>query len=156
MAGGGSWEGMNLPQLLEQMHDLVEPERVALWPVTPGWWIVAAWLLAVLGLLGWRARQRWVANRYRREALAQLDAGAARSAAELAALLRRTALAVYPRETVAGLHGDAWARFLVDTAGGDASVAAAAPELVRAPYGGNVDVAPLLAPARRWIELHRA
>jgi len=151
-----AWEGLNLPQLMERMHAPVEPAPISFWPATDGWWIVAAWVAGVSLVLGWRARRRRVANRYRREALARLDELATPTARELGELLRRTALAAFPRETVASLYGETWAAFLVETSGGDPVVAAAAPELARAPYRDDPDVSRLVAPARRWIEVHRA
>ena len=66
-------------------------------------------------------RKRWVANRYRREALESLmrlenDLGndAMRPSALLAIpeLLKRVALAAWPRETVASLSGASWLTFL--------------------------------------------
>lgn len=34
---------------LDQLHPLIAPAPVSLWPPAPGWWL----LLAVLPLLGW-------------------------------------------------------------------------------------------------------
>ena len=51
-----SYEGLNLPQLMDLMHGLVMPAPVSLLPVTAGWWILSAWLLAVLIIVAslWR------------------------------------------------------------------------------------------------------
>jgi hypothetical protein len=57
--------------------------------------------------------RHWFANRYRREALRQL---ALATPDQFSALLKRTALAVWPREKVASLSGDDWLKFLDDTA----------------------------------------
>ncbi|MEM9303718.1 MAG: DUF4381 domain-containing protein [Pseudomonadota bacterium] len=150
------YEGLNLPQLLDRMHGIVEPDPVSMLPATDGWWVLAGWLAAVGIILAVQARRRWVANAYRREALAELDALAAPTGHELGLLLRRTALAAFPREKVASLHGDAWAEFLCWSATNDTVVAAAAVDLAGAPYRQDVDPAALVAPARRWIEVHRA
>ena len=106
-----TYDGLNLPQLLDRMHELVMPEPVAWLPQTPGWWIVLGWMLAVLLLLAWQFARRRRRNRYRRDALAKLKAvsatselGPAESAQHIAALLKRTALAAYPPKTPISRH----------------------------------------------------
>jgi hypothetical protein len=150
---------LNLPQLLELMHDVVTPEPVPWLPQTVGWWVLAAWLLAVVLLVARHAHRTWQGNRYRREALAALSSIEAQpgknGAAQLAVLLKRTALAAYPRDKVAHLYGAEWAGFLSESTGHDPSVAAGAHELARAAYRKDADVAALLEPARRWIKAHR-
>ena len=157
------YDGLNLPQLLDLMHGLVMPEPVAWLPQTPGWWIVLGWLLAVLLLLAWQFARRRQRNRYRRDALtelrsiaAQTELGPAESAQHIAALLKRTALAAYPREDVAALYGRDWAQFLKESAGNDPQIAEAADLLAAAAYRPDVDGSVLARPARRWIRLHRA
>jgi predicted negative regulator of RcsB-dependent stress response len=157
------YDGLNLPELLALMHDLVMPEPVPWLPQTPGWWIVLGWLVAVLLLAAWQFVKRRRRNRYRRDALAELDAIAAlqgidpaESAQRVAAVLKRTALVAYPRRDVAGLYGTAWARFLAESAGNDRQVAEAADDLAAAAYRPGADPKVLSRPARRWIRLHRA
>lgn len=157
------YDGLNLPQLLDQMHGLAMPEPVSWWPQTPGWWIVMGWVLAVLVLLAWQFARRRRRNRYRREALAELRAietdsrtDPAVAAQRIAAVLKRTALVAYPRKQVAALYGPDWARFLTESAGNDRRVAAAAGELATAAYRPGADPKALSGPARRWIRRHRA
>ena len=157
------YDGLNLPQLLNLMHDLVMPEPVAWLPQTPGWWIVLGWLLAVIVLLAWQFAKRRRRNRYRRDALAELKAiaaqpelGPAESAQHIAALLKRTALAAYPREDVAALYGADWAQFIKESAGNDPRIADAADRLAVAAYHPDADGSELNGPAQRWIRLHRA
>lgn len=157
------YDGLNLPQLLDLMHGLVMPGPVAWLPQTPGWWIVVGWLLAVLLLLAWQFARRRQRNRYRRDALtelrsiaAQTELGPAESAQRIAALLKRTALAAYPRKDVAALYGRDWAQFLRESAGNDPQIAEAADLLAAAAYRPDVDGSALTGPARRWIRLHRA
>lgn len=157
------YEGLNLPQLLDLLHDIVRPDPVAWTPQTIGWGIVGIWLAVVLILVGWNQYRQWKRNRYRRDALAALppiEAAAAdnpaAAAADLAALLKRTALVAYPRPTVASLYGPDWARFLCESTSNDPDVAAAAERLATAAYRVDVDAQALIAPARRWIKLHRA
>lgn len=145
------------------MHGLVMPAPISLLPVTAGWWILSAWLLAVLIIVasyGLMLRRR---NRYRREALAALTAIDNASeldpfemAQRISLLLKRTALAAYPRSQVASLSGSEWAEFLKVSANGDQQIAEAAGMLAGAAYRPDTDGRLLTSPARRWIRHHRA
>lgn len=106
---------------LEQLADVVLPAPVSWLPQTWGWAIVALLLLAaaVWALLRWR-RYR-AANRYRVEVLAELarleaqladDSTRGRALAGIPALLKRTALAAWPRSETASLSGAQWVAFL--------------------------------------------
>jgi hypothetical protein len=153
------YDGLNLPQLLDLMHEIVEPTPVSWMPVTDGWWVLLGWLLVVCGLgtIKWLSRRR--ANRYRRaslQSLAGIDLEAAGAAAEVAAIVKRTALAAYPRVEVASLTGPDWAEFLRRTTASDAQVASSAPAIARAAYHEDVRAADIVEPARRWVKLHRA
>ncbi len=157
------YEGLNLPQLMELMHGLEFPEPVPWVAETPGWWVLSGWLLAVLGLCVRQLVLRRRRNRYQREAMVELSAiqrqaetDPAAAAAAIAALLKRTALVAYPREQVASLFGSEWARFLTESANDDPVVADAAGQISAAAYRADADGRSLLAPARRWIRVHRA
>jgi len=154
------YEGLNLVDLLELLHEIVPPEPVSLLPQTPGWWIALAWLVAVCALVVAAIARQRKANRYRREAIVELQriearAGVPEAPAELAALLKRTALAAYPRRQVASLCGEAWATFLVDSTDGDPVVAEAADSLAHAAYREGVKLSELIPASRRWIRRHR-
>jgi hypothetical protein len=157
------YEGLNLPQLLELMHELVMPAPISRMPEGPGWWILTGWL-ALLAAISVRALiERRRRNRYRREAMAQLDrieADAAGNpvavAARVAVLLKQTALAAYPRADVAALYGEDWARFLSESASYDPVVEEASMQLASASYHPDADGRGLISPARRWIRVHRA
>ncbi len=157
------FDGLNLPQLLALLHDILRPAPVPWIPQTIGWAVLAAWFAAVVVIVGWNRYRRWTGNRYRREALATLRSieltatdDPAALAGDIAALVKRTALAAFPRSTVASLYGDEWARFLRRSADDDPAVAAAADRLAGAAYRADADGRALVAPARRWIEVHRA
>ena len=154
------YEGLNLAQLLDLLEAPVAPDPVSFLPQTPGWWIVLAWLVAVVLVVVWNRYQKWRRNRYRREALKALHSieksrGAA-TAGQIAMLLRRTALAAYPRSRVASLYGDAWVEFLTESSRNDRLVRKSAHDLASAAYRADVDPAVLVKPARRWIKVHRA
>jgi hypothetical protein len=156
------YEGLNLPQLLDLMHELIRPEPVSWMPQTPGWWISLAWVITVVIILSWHRYQAWCHNRYRREALAMLRSIEANSvddqlvAGQIAILLKRTALAAYPRERVAQLYGSEWAQFLCDAASNDPIIEQTAEQLATAAYRAQSDGRALIGPARRWIKTHRA
>ena len=157
------YEGLSLSELLDLLHEIVLPEAVSWVPQTPGWWIAAAWFVAVVavGIAQWIMHRR--RNRYRRDAQQELLRIAARAetepaatAAEIAILLKRTALCAYPRERVASLSGREWAAFLSASANDDPIVGDAANRIAAAAYRPGIDGQTLVAPARRWIRVHRA
>ncbi len=153
------YDGLNLPQLMDLMHDLVRPEPIAWFPETMGWWLVAGWLLAIGLLAAGHGIVEWRRNRYRREAIKLLDAidsGAGNAGPLVASVLKRTALVAYPRQQVASMHGTTWANFLSSSSGHDPVVERAAADLAAAAYRPdlNRDGDALIGPARRWIEVH--
>ncbi len=95
---------LDLVELLQRLEPIPVPAPVSLWPQTAGWvWLgLILLLLAALGLRRWLRWRR--ANAYRGAALVAV-ATAGRDPVALAAILRRTALAAFPRAPVAGLHG---------------------------------------------------
>src|SRR5262249_49560453 len=119
--------------------------------------LVAAWRLA---------HRRWE-NRYRRDALAELDRieravtadeAPAGLAGDLALLVRRTALAAFPRGDVAALSRTAWPSLLAPTCGGTDFSEGAGRILATLPYESPSPDAtrlrPLLDLVRRWIKEH--
>jgi hypothetical protein len=82
-------------------------------PQTTAWYVVFA-ALALLGIaFTFRLVRSWLQNRYRRAALRELTST---SPQNFSALLKRTALAAWPREAVASLSGHRWLKFLDDSA----------------------------------------
>lgn len=95
---------------LSDLRDIALPEAPGIWPFAPGLWALIGLCVMVGIALSFWAWQRRKQNGYRRAGL-QLLANTA-TTYEVSVLLKRVALAVYPREHVAPLHGEAWARFL--------------------------------------------
>jgi hypothetical protein len=105
--------------VLSALRDIHLPEAVSLWPPAPGWWVAAGLIVALavtLRLVQLRRRRSVT-----RAALRELDGlerdhqetgDAAEYAVRLSALLRRVALARFPRNVVASLHGAFWVDFL--------------------------------------------
>ncbi len=145
------------------LKELLPPEPISWYPATSGWLVVFAIVLLVVGWLcrrGLRARQR---QRYRREALARVEAmrGAPHTLVELPLVLRAAALAAFPRDEVASLRGSDWVAWLNENGAhlepGDAEW------LDRLPYETNAtdllpaDVAARLVDAGcNWVRNHRA
>ena len=158
------------PTSLERLFDIVVPTPVPWWPPAPGWFVVAGVSLALIVWGTWRAWRCWRASAYRRAALAewrQLKAQAADPGRREAALrcvpelVKRTALAAFPREAVASLSGEAWLQFLdrsgrttVFTQGSGRALS----ELAYDPkFTARLDAAAvedLLRTVRRWIRHH--
>ena len=144
--------------------DIPLPHEVNLWPHTWASRIaIVALLVAAAGLVFQFVRHRR-ANRYRREALAELArlqrAGAApgQMLTQLSLLLRRTALAAFPREQVASLAGTAWLAFLDRTSSGrqfsegDGRVLAGGPYQRTPP--NDAELRSLAVLTRQWIRGH--
>jgi Domain of unknown function (DUF4381) len=146
--------------------DIPLPTAISLWPTTWTSRIVIALLVSAAFLSIWRFAQHWHANRYRRAALAELDqllrspnVGTASADAALALLVRRTALAAFPRDKIAPLAGPAWLAFLDQSYGGHEFSNGVGRALETAPYArprGAEDVTPLAELVRRWIRTHHA
>ncbi|HEV7309765.1 DUF4381 domain-containing protein [Ensifer sp.] len=160
-----------LDAALRGLADIALPPPVSMLPQTLGWGVLAGLVLLAILVALWRWYQRWEANRYRREALADLRQIEARLAAPatrgaaltaLPVLVKRTALSVWPRETIAGLHGTGWTGFLDAHSGGPVFPIASARFFEEAEYRGTaaLDAIPeteartYVAAARHWIEAH--
>lgn len=109
------------PDLLNQLHDIHQPTALSLWPFAPGWYVVIG--LVLLGLIGaiWWGWRWYRHGRVKRAALRMLSqyekqyyqhANAQQTSADLNELLKRVALAYFPREQVAQLCGKDWILFL--------------------------------------------
>lgn len=146
-------EPVNLIGLIDGLIEPPPPPPVSMMPQTWGWAVLAVALAVLAGWLIWRWIAHRRANAYRRAALAELDR-AGSDAAEIAAILRRAALAGYPRAQVAGLTGADWLEFLNQT-GGDFDAATGA-ALLAAPYRGDAAADPAVRKAAEgWIRRHR-
>lgn len=143
---------MSDPADLSNLRDIVLPAAAPLWPPAPGWWILGATCIAAAGLavaVAAIARRR---NAYRRAALAELETAAA---SQISAVLKRAALAAWPRRDVAALSGAAWRAFLDRTGRTDAFTVGAGRDLDALTFGGTADGEAVRAEARRWLRRHR-
>ena len=141
----------NLVDLMDKLIEPDAPDPVSMMPQTWGWTVLAGLILVALGAGLWRWSMRYRANAYRRAALVELEQ--ARDLRDVAKILRRTALAGFPRADVAGLSGASWLAFLQSTGG---FPEAAGADLVVAPYRADPQpVSPQARhAARHWIRHH--
>ncbi|WP_063692778.1 DUF4381 domain-containing protein [Bradyrhizobium stylosanthis] len=147
--------------------DIPLPRETSLWPATWPARIAAVALLAATIVVLCQFVHHRRANRYRREALAELGRigrlpqGSKQGfLTELTLLVRRTALAAFPREQVAPLFGPAWLAFLDRSYGGQEFSRGVGSLLVTGPYQQtsptDAEVKSLAALVRRWIRRHHA
>jgi hypothetical protein len=141
------------PASLDNLQDIYVPADVPWWPPAPGWWFVFAVLLSTLTWSAWHAWRRWHRNAYRRAALRELMN--ATSGAEIAELLKRTALCAYPRDEIASLTGDDWVQWL-RTKGGPPVTDPIRDWLCSGIYGGRAtgDLQAISDFAAGWIRGH--
>ena len=148
------FKGLGLVDLIELLEEVPEPPPISLTPQTPGWIVLGVVVVVLLILLLRWALQRYRAEAYRRAALRELGQ-AGDDPAAIAIVLRRTALAAYPRAEIAALAGADWLAFLDRTFQGNGFSEGAGQVIATAPFRphpSNSDAAKL---ARDWIRGHR-
>lgn len=150
------------PADLSRLHDIVLPSTPYWWPPAVGWFVLMGivcllLMLSTAGLAAW-----WWKSRYRRAALAelkQIEAATDRTQAlpQLAALVKRTALSVYPREQIAELSGEAWLQYL-DASAAMTSFTRGAGRQLESGYerGEQLPTSELIVAVRHWIQHHQA
>jgi Ca-activated chloride channel family protein len=145
--------------------DFPLPKEVSLLPQTWESRVAIALLLATAIAAMWHLVHRRRANRYRREALAELDrlrrsgfAARPELLSRLTVLVRRTALAAFPREQVAPLVGPAWLSFLDRSYDGKEFSQGVGRLLASGPYQpiplDEAELQSLVGLIRRWIKVH--
>ena len=156
---------MNDTGSLQKLNDIVVPGAAAWWPLAPGWYALAVIVMMVFAVLAIRHWRNWQGNRYRRQAMMELssirDSASAESLRQLPPLLKRTALAVWPREKVASLNGRAWHRFLDESAGMERFCTGAGDILDQLAYAaagaslpGDPELRQVLDAAEAWLKNH--
>lgn len=150
------WKGLGLAELIDLLEPVPEPLPVSMVPQTAGWIWLGLMLLGSFIFLLIRIRQFRRRSAYRREALREL-ARCGDDPVALAVLLRRTALAAYPRTVVASLFGEDWLKFLDQAYGGNGFTSGPGRLLGTLPYesgdgAGKDGLNPLVG---EWIRRHR-
>jgi len=150
---------------LAQLRDIHQPAMIETWPPAIGWWILAGLAAAALLLALISAYRRWRANRYRREAIQELnsllddwrshqDDGVYLTSLQL--LLKRVALTRFPRDEVASLTGEAWVQFLDRSSGSHDFSMGEMEVLIDGNYRQDIsiNVESLQTFAAQWIRQH--
>jgi len=152
------------------LRDIHLPESVPWWPLAPGWWILLALLLAVVGTIylykAMRAKRRMLkeaeleitelAEAY------QTHQDAKHCIESLSALLRRVGIVAFPQHDVAGLTGLSWLAFLDRTMASKSSNSTIGFDselgryLITAPYAQRVTIdtlqmQQLIELCRQWL-----
>ena len=145
-----------LPDMIAQLVPPPEPPAISMWPATPAAKGLGALLLLLLLFFIWRRVQSYRANAYRRAALAELQQ-AGGDAAQIAEILRRTALVAYPRAEVASLTGENWLQFLNQHYAGNAFDGEVGRMLLLSPYRQTAteQSSALAKAARDWVRGHK-
>ena len=100
---------------LDNLRDIIVPGPPPLWPPAPEVWLLLMVVIAGVAIFFFQRRRQRRANAYRRAGLSLLPQ--AGTVHEISVILKRVALAAFPREQVASLYGDEWAAFLSQTCG---------------------------------------
>ncbi len=154
---------MNASNPLSQLRDIHLPQPISNWPPAPGWFILALIILALFGFIAYLIIARYKKTRARRQALMHLNnlqlaytnkRHAKRAINDLSKLIRRVALASFPRQNVAGLYGQKWLAFLDETGETTAFSDGVGKLLISAPYMKNIpkESDQLFSLAKNWIE----
>ncbi len=146
--------GKSLVDLLNMLEPAPEPSPISMAPQTWGWAALAILLLIVLFAAVSVVRKHRRANAYRRAALEELSVPDIPSA-KIAEVLRRTALAAYPRDQVAGLYGEEWVKFLNQSSDLNTLNQELSHALTEAPYKATPSNEDLRQMARQWVRSHK-
>lgn len=95
---------------LNNLRDIVIPDPPPFWPPAPGVWVALGIVVVMVLLVGWRLHAVRKRNAYRKSGLLLLRS--AETAHDVSVVVKRVALAVFPREQVASLYGEGWVAFL--------------------------------------------
>ena len=132
---------------LDQLNDIVLPATPSLWLLATEAWFLIAIILYTLIVLVIQLRKKHQTNAYRLLGLELLKK--AQTTYDISIILKRVALAAYPRDQVASLYGKDWQAFLEHSAQhGD--------------YSSLINVSPIETATKQqkklaanWIKKHR-
>ncbi len=140
---------------LNNLRDIAVPPPVSWWPLAPGWWFVIMIVASVLSYIAYLSWRTWYSSAYRREALNALAQST--TIAEVSNVLKRTALAKFPRSEVAALSGEQWCTWLQRT--GKESLSNVVQKAFTIDVFTNADLSSLpevLIFAESWIRTHKS
>ncbi|MBT6523232.1 MAG: DUF4381 domain-containing protein [Methylococcales bacterium] len=141
------------------IRDIHLPDPIIWWPPAFGWWLALLLIITVIILMFWSYKKitRKTAVKSARHLLSQIqmkkDWDDPRKLTALSALLRRTAISVYPPEQVASLTGQAWLEFLDRPFKEKKFSSIQGQQLINNPYQRtiNSDLKPLFEFSEQWL-----
>ena len=147
---------------LDKLRDVHLPLPLDWWAIAPGWYALGFMILVILISLTYLVRRYFIQSRPKRHALQLLtkyqkeNANSQLSCALISELLKRVALAYYPRSEVAGLQGEAWLDFLNRTGNG-VDFNPVRTQLLERPYQPPHpdDLQKIYECARMWIKIRK-
>ena len=163
-----STSGLPMAQLdpLIALKGIQQPDAIATWPPTIGWWIVLLILIITLIATLFFAYRHWKQNHYREIARQHLEdafllfndnGDKQQYLVECNQLLKRAALSRFPADQVAGLTGESWLFFLDQTLQSWEFSSGVGKAIASAPYQVNSDVSipPIHQLGLHWIKNHK-
>ena len=144
---------------------LYEPEPVLFSFETPGWYILAAFLIAIILFLFIKWLKYYIKNAYRREALKNLGAIENRfneqqdnlCLNDVMVLLKLVAIKTFGRQLVANLYGNDWLQFL-ESKGKQTPFMNHKSTILNEIYGSglpdNLETKQIIELSRIWIKTH--
>ena len=134
---------------LSGLRDISLPPEPAHWDLASGWVALLIFLISLFFYFAYLGIRHWRSNRYRREALAELesitDLGKKPGndqlyLKEIQELLKRVALTKFSREKVARLNQLEWTRFLDRSSNSDRFSEPEAEALIDGTYRKEMDI----------------
>jgi hypothetical protein len=155
--------------LIHGIDEIIVPDAVPWWPSAPAWKVLGVIMVLLLMAQALRWTKHWWRNRYRREALRQLEQIQRKAGTQLQDVvevlpyyIKVTALQAYPREDVASLSGSDWLSFLDASYSGPAFSAGTGKKLLSVSYlpreqwqMDDTESQKLIEMSRKWIARHR-
>lgn len=150
---------------LAHLKDIHLPKPIGWWPLAPGWFILFGVILSTFLFVFWGITRLYAHGRAKRRALLliaeyeknyQNEPNSQLTTARISELLKRVALAYYPRARVAGLQSEQWLAFLNETST-HLDFKQVRVELLELPYQPpkQHDLTQLFNLARTWIRQRR-
>jgi len=147
---------------LDNLHDILLPDVVGLFPLAPGWIMVGILLLSLLLHFVFQGVVRYKQTGYKREALREIARHKNEDRAtvfELLALARRVAIAGYGRHKIAGLSGESWWNFMEQhskvTVNRELRETIATILYEKSAQGSTVEYQQIRVLVKSWVETHK-
>jgi len=149
-----------MTNVLQNLKGLHMPGPISMWPLAPGWHLLLFLFAIVVGFGLIRLFFYWLHKRRRQLVMMELQQLAlsypkspAENLSKISMLVRRISLALFKREHVAGLQGEAWLRFLDKQGHTDQFSHGVGRYLLSAPYQSRskIDIQGLCLLIENWI-----